>query len=100
MTEESRGTLRRALGIILVMAAGLLALTFAEKWIWAHVRVRDVESIQKKDWYQSLRQLGSLYVWGAAVLLLVLHERPGRGGGGAFASAGLLFWRAALGRRV
>jgi membrane-associated phospholipid phosphatase len=86
VSDNANNSWRRGLVIGLVMAAGLLALTFADKWIWAHARVRDVEGIQKKDWYQFLRQLGSLYVWGAAGLIMIVYEasarrreQPGRG---------------------
>jgi membrane-associated phospholipid phosphatase len=72
--NEAKPNFKRALIIALAMTVGLLLLTFADKWIWAHAKVRDPEALQKKDWYQFLRQLGSLYIWGAAALVMVAYE--------------------------
>jgi membrane-associated phospholipid phosphatase len=67
----------RPLVFAFVAAVGLLALTFADHWIWAHVKVANPEEIQKKDWYQALRQLGYWPTWVCVGVLIMLADlRP------------------------
>jgi membrane-associated phospholipid phosphatase len=87
--------------VLLALALGLLALTFADRWLWAHLKVADVTALERKDWYQFLRTLGSLYIWLAAGAMLILAA-PGSMARGqaatlAIVRGGLLILSAALG---
>jgi membrane-associated phospholipid phosphatase len=94
----------RVILAITAILAGFVVLTLGDHWIWAHLRVADGAAIEKKDWYQFFRQLGSLYIWGVAAGMLCLCDLArGRRAGGAInvsvacSRALLLFLSPALG---
>jgi membrane-associated phospholipid phosphatase len=65
---------RDALILTLVMCLGLLGLTFADHWLWAHVKVAKPEDLKTKDWWQFLRTLGYWPTWIAAGLIVTLAD--------------------------
>lgn len=72
--ERAAARLRR-LGVGLVLALGLLVLTLLDESAWRALMFDPDKSLERKDWWQVLRQFGSLLVWVIAGAMLVLHDR-------------------------
>jgi membrane-associated phospholipid phosphatase len=68
----------RVLGGVLALAAGLLILSLLDMALWRAMRVENLPALERKDWYQVLRQCGSLLPWLIVAGALWLHDRGPR----------------------
>lgn len=72
---------RRSLLIALLLTLALLILTILDKTLWQLLLLDPDKSLEQKDWWQLLRQFGSLILWMIIAALFILNDharrRPG-----------------------
>ncbi len=72
---------RRALWITLLLTLALLIFTILDKPLWKLLLLDPQKSLEQKDWWQLLRQFGSLILWMIVASLYIIHDhsrrRPG-----------------------
>jgi membrane-associated phospholipid phosphatase len=99
-TPRERAARRmRRWGVALVLALGLLVLTILDRAAWRALMFDPDKSLERADWWQVLRQFGSLTVWAILAVMLVLHDRvsPSRRGSAAWHRGLMVLAGAALG---
>mgnify|MGYP000579342523 CR=1 FL=1 len=72
---ENAKRLRKALLLFLTLALGLLVLTLLDKHLWNLLLLDPDKSLERKDWWQVLRQIGSIFPWLIVAALLILLDR-------------------------
>lgn len=82
LPHERAARRRRGLVVALVLVVGLLAVTLVDRWVWEHATLGRAafERVEKKDWYQLLRQVGYLPVWLVIGLCVGLADGRARRG--------------------
>lgn len=72
---------RHTLLIAFLLALSLLILSLLDKQLWQLLLLDPDKSLENKDWWQLLRQFGSLILWIIIAALFILHDharkRPG-----------------------
>ena len=65
----------KLLAKLFVFAAGFLLLTFLDQDLWRWLKADvPVATLRSKDWYQTFRQMGALYVWAIVGLSFILND--------------------------
>ncbi len=72
--ERSRHR-RRWLVLLTTAAAVLLAVSLADFWIARTIRADDLVKLNSKDWYRTLRIVGSLWCWVLVMVVIALQDR-------------------------
>jgi membrane-associated phospholipid phosphatase len=101
--EQRRVVLRRWMAAVIVLQIFVL-LTLLDPWLWRVMAFDPGKTLEGKDWWQVLRQFGSLLTWVIIATCIVLHDVMRRGGwtegvarAGAFHRGLMVFLSAALG---
>jgi membrane-associated phospholipid phosphatase len=71
--HERRRYLRRTLTLLLFLALSLLILTLLDRPLWKLLLIDPEKTLERKDWWQLLRQYGSILTWliiGVCLILL------------------------------
>jgi membrane-associated phospholipid phosphatase len=69
----------RTLLVVLCAALGLLTLTLLDRHIWSAMLLDPEKTLERKDWWQLLRQFGSLLFWLVLGGMFMLHDSSAMG---------------------
>lgn len=70
--HEKRERRVRRLWVLLALSVGMLVFTLLDTWLWRITLVKDRGWLGRQEWYQALRQLGYLPIWGCIGLMVIL----------------------------